>query len=379
MNDKINEIINNNSWEFSTLLFYIIILSMSFLLSTYRSNKSIIVNIRDKKATIIDDINSLFIFLLLFCVSAFRGIGEDLNVYKEIFNSVTSQSNIEYYGIEQGFVIINKVIRIFTESDKIAIAVLSFITIYLFINTINYYKDKLVYSLAILAYVCMFYFQSFSLVRIYLVSGIILYSFRLLENNKLLSYFFVVSGCFFIHASALTLLLPLLFLKIYQIKPKYFYITYIGFFIAVYAIANQLQILNFSARYSDYFANNETTPIGILQLIYYAPLFYLLYKAKESDYDEHLFSIFLIFTLSSFMFSILSYKLTVMGRLSIYYTYPFLLFVPMFINYGKEKGILFSNYWVGLYVLYLIFRFSMYFLEYAYTDGIMPYKSILWE
>lgn len=79
------------------------------------------------------------------------------------------------------------------------------------------------------------------------------------------------------------------------------------------------------------------------------------------------------------MFSILSYKLTVMGRLSIYYTYPFLLFMPMLIKFGKENGIRFSNYWTVFYILYLFFRFTMYFLEYAYTDGIMPYKTLLWE
>lgn len=379
MSDKIFEIVNDNKWEPATLVLYVLIILMSFLISTFETNKCIIVNLRDKKRTIIDDVNTLLIFLILFSVSAIRDTGIDLEVYKEIFNSVNSKSSIEYYGIEKGFVLINKIIRIFTESDAIAIAIFSFVTIYLFLNTINYYRDKLVFSLAVTAYVCMFYFQSFSLVRIYLVSSIIFYNFRLLEDNKLLKYFFLIIGCFFIHASSLTLLLPLAFLKIYKNNPKYFFIAYFTCFICIYTIANQLQIFNFSARYSDYFANNEATSIGVLQFVYYAPLFYLLYIAKVNKYNENLFSIFLVFTLSSFMFSILSYKLTVMGRLSIYYTYPFLLFMPMLIKFGKENGIRFSNYWTVFYILYLFFRFTMYFLEYAYTDGIMPYKTLLWE
>ena len=73
MSDKIFEIVNDNKWEPATLVLYVLIILMSFLISTFETNKCIVVNLRDKKRTIIDDVNTLLIFLILFCYGNAKG------------------------------------------------------------------------------------------------------------------------------------------------------------------------------------------------------------------------------------------------------------------------------------------------------------------
>jgi len=112
---------------YTLFTFYIGIVLVTYILG---------LSVKFQKFNSSSDINSynyfiLAVIFLFYFVSAFRNVGTDLPAYLEIFSVSNSKSDTEVYGIEPGFLLLNKFIYQFTQNGDYFIFIISFI--YLFI------------------------------------------------------------------------------------------------------------------------------------------------------------------------------------------------------------------------------------------------------
>lgn len=318
----------------------------------------------------------LHLFVVLFIFLALRDVGTDLPVYKEIFQ----YSNTDYaesYGIEPGFLFLNRMIRFCTSNENVAILLFSFLSIYFVYKIIEYYADEIDLSLALFGFVTMFYFQSFSLLRIYLVTYFLCYTFKFMMNGDVKRYILCIFLSVFFHYSALLMLLPVLFYIIYRRSRKLFLLGIIFLLVGFSVSLQYLSLLNVFERYATYTVGEvESSGTGFGQVLYHLPLFLLYIYLRTKRYKSFALDLFLIYTLFSFFYGMMGYKILVIGRLSIYFMVIYVILIPYLMSLLKKNRDKMYYAIKILYIIYISFRCYMYFKEYSLLDSIIPYKFI---
>lgn len=317
----------------------------------------------------------LILFVVLFIFLALRDVGTDLPVYKEIFQ----YSNTDYaesYGIEPGFLFLNRMIRFCTSNENVAILLFSFLSIYFVYKIIEHYSDEIDLSLALFGFVSMFYFQSFSLLRIYLVTYFLCYTFKFMMNGDFKKYTLCIFFGALFHYSALLMLLPVFFYIIYQWNKKIFLLG-IFFLLVGFSISLQyLFLLNIFERYSTYAEGEVENGMGFGQVLNHLPLFLLYLYLRIKRYESSVLDLFLVYSLFSFFYGMMGYKVFVIGRLSIYFIVIYVILIPWLMRLLKRNGDRMYYAIKILYIIYMSFRCYMYFKEYSLLDSIAPYKFI---
>jgi hypothetical protein len=362
-------------WDLFTLILYIIIICLTYTLSFFVFNKSISISGSDKKI-FINRIPLFLIFLIFFIFSAIREIGTDYPVYVDIFNSSNNKLDATSFGIEPGFLAINLFVRLFTSSSEIFISILSLITTYLVFISLLKHKENINFPLAILIYSTFYYFQSFSLVRIYLSSALVLFSFQYLLNKSFIKYFLFLLFSFSIHYSTILLIIPIFGLIFYRIKPILFYLFLLILLLITYKFSNYLIYFNLTNRYTDYLDNiDKNGTFGYFQLFIHVPIFILIkIVRKYNNFNKWFLDIIVVFTWCSFYFGIIGYWIPTISRINYLMTYPFLLFLPIAINILIKSNFFYSIY--IFFLAYIVIRTFVYFTGLAYSDGITNYTTI---
>lgn len=358
-------------WDTFTLSLYLLIIILTYFISFFVfTNKN---NLYDLKINYIPLFITFFIF---FIFASIRKIGTDYSTYQDIFNSANDKSESSLYGIEPGFLLYNKLIRLFTTNSSVYFTITSFITLlFVFISLIRN-RVLIHFPFAILVYSTLYYFQSYSLIRAYLASAILLYSFEFLVNKKYIKFcilFLITSS---IHYSTFLILLPLLGLFLYRIKIIYFYLYIILLFVFTYQFSNYLIFFNLTDRYSGYLENiDKSGSIGFGQIFENVPILLLLYIAKiQKNIDSYFLDVITVFTWFIFFFGVLGYWIPTISRVNYILTFPFLLFIPMFIKSNQNT---FKNIFYKFFVIvYLSIRLYIYFSALAFSDGINEYNTI---
>jgi hypothetical protein len=90
--------------------------------------------------------------------------------------------------------------------------------------------------------------------------------------------------------------------------------------------------------------------------------------------DRWILEIFIVFTWSAFLFGLLGYWIPTISRVNYIITYPFLLFIPMFMKLikGQKK---YNVIYISLIAYYTV-RLVIYFSALAFADGINKYEFI---
>lgn len=317
----------------------------------------------------------LNLFVVLFILLALRDVGTDLPVYKEIFQ----YSNTDYaesYGIEPGFLFLNRVLRFCTSNENVAILLFSFLSIYFVYKIIEYYADEIDLSLALFSFVSMFYFQSFSLLRIYLVTYFLCYTFKFMMNGDVKKYILCIFLSVLFHYSALLMLLPVLFYIIYRRSRKLFLLGIIFLLVGFSVSLQYLSLLNVFERYSTYAEGEVESGVGFGQVLNHLPLFLLYVYLRIKRYKSSVLDLFLVYSLFSFFYGMMGYKVFVIGRLSIYFIAIYVILIPWLMKLLKKDS---DKMYYAIkisYIIYMFFRCYMYFKEYSLLDSIMPYKFI---
>lgn len=358
-------------WDDNTILLYIFIILMGTglaKLSTYNKVNS--------QLKISYNQFYIYSFLIFLFFLIFRDVGTDLQMYKTIYNNCELDSSI-FNNQEPGFLLLNRLLKWFDFSDTFVIGIWGGITLILYFSTIHFFSSKINVSLSIFAFGCLFYFQSFNLVRIYLASGILIYASKYLFNNELKKYLLIILLTVFIHFSAILAVIPLIFYWLYKLNHRLFYCIYFLSYLCGFVLTNFLSSIPIFARYDEYLSGGMIKGgIGFFQITINIPLLLLYYYSKNKINNTRILSIFLIYTLSSLFIGILSYRIMMLGRSLVYYNIIYIICVPYVLkglkNYGDKNERLICT----CFYIYFMWRFYQYLKEYLYFDSIMPYKFI---
>lgn len=367
------------TWSDSTFYLYIFIF-ISVTIFAFLSENTGYFIVKTKKYIYIpkQKIN-IFFFLSSYLVASFflifRDVGMDLVTYRDIFSNANSTS-IESYYIEPGYYLLNNLLHSVTDNEYTAISLISFILINLIFITIWKYSKFIDVGCAICAFIGMFYFQSFSLLRIYLASFILLFTFPIIEKGYK-KYIVSILVTTFIHYSAIVMLIPIGSYWIYKNKKKLFWIFYILLFITFYYISDIFSLINIAryAHYSD--IQDDKYGLGFGQFILHIPLVLFYYYIKIKYPKQKEIDLLLIYILYSLFFGLIGYKSSIIGRISTHFSILYIIIIPYFIHRLKDYNDHNFQLIKALYILYISFRLYLYFKEYLYLDGIMPYKNYL--
>lgn len=349
-----------------------------------RNKRDVFIRRDSEKLRYMKGICFFLAFFLLWFFSAFASCGADRGTYGIIFSDATWQSVFDGWQ-EPGFVIFNLIFRIFGKEPRIIYIAISTVTLVLFFNTLAYLKKEISVGFAILAYGCLYYVQSLSLMRIYMAAAILFWGVRYLKREIYWKYGIVIIITGLIHYSSFMLLLPfgllyLTYAKKYK-KNVHFYGIVLALGIAIGGVlAGAPMLSNFVvfSRFQRYLEGITSAQIGIMQFMYFLPiclLIWLVFHKCNENYQR----IFLVFTAFAFLIGILSYVVPVLGRAFSLFPIIYFWIVPYALkvikSQCKKKWIKFS---LNIFAMgYYMFRFFLYVVEYAKLDAIIPYTNYL--
>lgn len=366
-------------YDIFTLILYISLSLLSLILGWLAQRSKVLVIVTPERiyrpSRNINYFWYLTLFALLFVFLAFRDVGADLPMYKEIFQ-YSNTSYVDDYGIEPGFVFFNQIIRFCTSNENVAVVLFSLLSVFFIYKTIEYYADNIDLSLALFGFVSIFYFQSFNLLRIYLVTYFLCYTFKLMVNGNVIKYTLCVLLAVLFHFSALLMLLPVSFYYIYRRSRTLFIIGLFVLLVVFFMSFQYLSIFNIFERYSTYVEGEMEGGMGVGQILNHLPLFMLYIYLRIKKYKSSMLDLLLVYSIFSFFYGMLGYKILVIGRLLIYFMPMYIVLIPLLIRLlkkNRDKG----YYTIKiLYITYMSFKCYMYFKEYLLLDSIMPYKFI---
>lgn len=363
-------------WSNKTFYFYLFIPILCFLIS------KINIHINTGRYYETDTIGSktlrigeIITSLLLTFLKAFSYTGIDLHGgYQSNFNTAESLSSFHDSSVELGFRILNVVIHFFTSNYYVFLIIIGILTVLPVMHLIIKYSNYINASIAFFIYATMFYFQGFSLLRIYLAASIVLISLEqlLLHKNKKAIIWLLVAMS--IHITSIIMLFPYLLYWNRRLNKGIIVVCtllIIGFVI----LEKNFIIQHFSGRYEVYATQESTSSVGTTAFLMYIPLFILwivMWKKYKVKYSEIIFCLLL----SGFTCYMLSYSIPIFGRLQAY-------FVSIIFIIGYYSKIIASHskllYFVFdlFFIIYGIIQLIIYIKNYYNIDCIMPYVSFL--
>ena len=321
-------------------------------------------------------------FLVLWFFSAFATNGTDRISYAMIFWRTGLESLKEGF-LEPGFQIFNLMVRFWSSDVQVLYITITTVTLGLLYATFYYLRKEIKIGYAVLAYGCLFYVQSLSLMRMYLAAAILFWGVRFLKQQQYIKYVLVILLTSLIHYSVLLVLLPMLIIyflhhKKYEIKVNIFLIIILcmgGFMLLRMGESLLAQIPMFT-RFQHYFIDISFAQIGMAQFAYFLPLCMFLFMIWYT-LDENYKRIFFAFLLTSFLVAIMSYLVHILGRALALFPLVYLWMIPYGIRRLGERNaskLLYYGVQLGV-IFYYIFRFYIYIYEYQILDQVVPYTN----
>jgi hypothetical protein len=272
------------------LVFLLLIIALGFLfdLSSNENVKSIAFSL---------------CFLCFFLFSAFRlGLGVDYSNYIDVI--VLNDLNLGF--IEPGYFFLVQLSNYY-ESIFLFFCFFSLFTSLLFLNDFRR-SDMFVLSCVVFVCLPMLYFNTFNIVRQFLVSAIFLYSFNYISDRKYFKFCFLMIFSSFFHFSAIFLIPFYLIIKLEF--SKFFYFFTIIFSICVGSILKPdvFSVLpEYFKFYSYYLSGNNDSEynIGVFVIllnIFFIYSVFISNKLIKNSFDLiHFNSVFVCVVLYNFI------------------------------------------------------------------------------
>lgn len=311
-------------------------------------------------------------FLILFIPSALRyNIGYDYKNYVEIFNQIGNGVKINQ---ETGWLIINKIILYFHLDVQWIFVIASFFTIYYIFKTPK--KDFFVTTLL---FYCLWYLDSYNIVRQGLSMSICWYSYLLYTDNKKgKSYLYAFIAILF-HLSSVIFLIFLFIANYIKVPNKTFSIVV---FILLYVILESIDLIQSlglifeHTKYGTYFkffeqynnlSKNYGSNISLLLRLIILTVMYFVYKPRNKNNEQIVF----IITICLFSFDIIGAQIYMFQRIRLFF---FITYISLITNIISTKnGILLVEKYIFIFFIilyYLVLRLM------TGTNAIIPYQSI---
>lgn len=317
----------------------------------------------------------LLISATLLYFKGFGTTGRDLRTgYYYNFLSATSFDHFMDKTVEFGFRALNVFLRNLTDQYWVFILVVSLLTIVPFMYITHKYRDQIDVPITILFYTSIFYFSSFSPLRVAMAASIALFALDgLIEKRKWKSLFFILLACL-IHTSTAILLIPYVLSFVRIIDKRMILIGALFLFLIVYFAREDIirWFLSLS-RYRGY-GTGGALRMGLEQFFYYVPIFVILFLTRKKC-DSHFQKLSVAFVSIAFVCGLMGYVIPVFARMN-------MDFILLAFIVGWHTKILKEEYvkirlLINLaLILYCSVRFWLYISQYYNLEDIMPYTNI---
>lgn len=326
-------------------------------------------------------------FFTLFFVYGFRDFsGIDDPVYLRIFEQIAHNGMLDYFKystMEPGYLILNKVVSIFTDNYLYMQLISSFIPLFLFYYGFNKYKRIISLPTAVFLLCTMIFFQMLAagLVRMFIALGIVFLAFRFIPQQQPKRYVFYILLATLFHYSSFFLI----FLVYFAInknnlskRTKQFYTIIFVSSPILFIFISRFIVPMLGSRYRGYGTlNSINLSIGDFTTL---PLIFLLlfFYKKIHDNRKRLFFKLFIFVYSLSLIIFIFGDLIGIGRLIFYSYAAFILGVAMIvkeIRFNTSKIVFFS-----IIIFYgFLYVFYSQFANQSHIPFLFPYENIFFS
>lgn len=339
---------------------------------------------------IYNQVSLLSIFLLLI-VAGLRSydIGYDLPNYYKNFQLIAENLNINSgHNFEFLYQYLNYIAAFIFGKEYGFTALLffvEFIILFCTIYSIKYYSANATLSLFLFVTVDV-YLRGFAQLRQCIAIAIIIFSMKFVINRNLGLYLFAMLAAMFFHKTAL-IALPIYFVwnKNFTWKSLLFIfgLCVLGVFIYPYCI-KLFSIIVKKDYYTIYIVNgalDKLSLVGILEVVSYIFFMLIIYiykvvlekKGYTFSKSFHFFLYLYSISAALSLFSVLTERSTLFGRLMYYYFWAIIFLVPAFLQTISNKKWRTFMYNAVICVAVIYFVLSLPIIN-AY--GVYPYKFL---
>lgn len=325
------------------------------------------------------NIKLILIFLILTFIAGFRdSVGTDYNLYKNIFYNLNQINSVYSGDIEQGYIILNKVIYNLFPNHAMIFIITSGIIIGLFLKSILDYSIN--YSYSIILFIMLgYYHSSFNGIRQYIAISIFMYSLRYIWNKNIIPYTLCIIVSSMFHKSALILLPFYFYLNLNLNRKKY---TIILIIFSAIGIFSDFIIYKLIPIISPYYFNKYINTIylgnglgGITNNIYILSFIVviivaIIQKNKIINIDKKS-NVFLNLCIVSIPLMMLGTKSLLLFRVSLYFSIYFIFLIPVVFKSLNTKMKMCT------YHILIAWIFFFYITTLLGRDGAIPYMNIL--
>jgi len=382
-----------NAESSRTILIYICITFISFLFGTV--SQKIVTNKYSNEVTVrVRKLWYLIACFLLWFFSFFNCVGNDYPMYLSIYEESTFELIARNIFVEPGFRMLCVLIKLIVSDARIGIGLIKTITLLLIFITIYKFRDRIHIGLALLAYVSIFYFESYSLIRSNLAAAMVLFSIALIiEKKNIFALTIMILSMTIHYSAAISLVFYFIFIGLRKINVRKLVIIMLtAALFMVFLSDTVLRYLSYNvsyfAKYRNYIATGSS--FGIMQIIYYIPIFITIFYtySNQKTTTQHC-SIILVFM--GLAIALIGYRSGMVSRMNVYFLYNYVILIPYFVFQVKlrywtrnDKEILYisRNYKLGyqltlvIALFYFCVRFILDTTGYMNASGIYPLK--LW-
>lgn len=265
-------------------------------------------------------------FIILASVCFFCKSGVDIKNYVEFYNSWTIDDFADL-SFEIGDRVLFVFLHSFISDPYIGLGVIKVISIGLVYKALYIMRKQIHIGLAIFSYIALLYMFNFHLLRMMLALGIVFLAFALEVEGKSKKCVCLLALAFLFHYSSILVLMIYLLYKILGNKlslPKLIVLMIV--FLLVYGnlqrivgyLTSSLQVFGKYDRYT----SETTSGTGIVQIVLFIPVIYILMQGYRESKDDIIYRIGLFLGLMTFFSGSMGYIFPVISR-TVYYFYFF--------------------------------------------------------
>lgn len=278
---------------------------------------------------------------LLILIGGLRSstVGTDTNAYLTIFKNINEYVlNIhmqDILNIEIGYLLLNKIINLFTKDERLFLLTISFIMIYL-VQNVLLKRSKYLWLSYYLFIVLGFIANYLNIMRQFLAMGIMWNSLTAIEMRKLKVFLIYLITAFFFHKTAI------IFIILYCIYPikinKKYICVYILLILLSVVFLDKLSfwLIEVIPKYRCY-TNYIGLKRGLNLFIFYfiiSIFVYSFYLKKKYTLENKIY-VHMLFLATIFQGT--AYNFGLMTRLTIYFTFSLLIILPNIVYSIRNK------------------------------------------
>ncbi len=296
-------------------------------------------------------------FFQMFLIQGLRSIdvGTDTSFYVNVYNNFL---NSEYYSYlfthyEIGFQKLYMVLRFLNADSQVLLLVVSAITMLGF--GIFIYKNSTDVVLSTFIFSCMFYPNSFNIMRQYLAIAIVINSLTLIFNRKYITASIIIAIGTLFHSMAIVFFIPLILylFKNWKLSMKILLFSSVVFFLFGNSIINfTADLFNKNFYAAEMFESNRLFRMTTFVTFIFCCILLYCSTKKNGEYREEL-KLLTCLAIINFDFGILYLKYEFMSRMIEMFNTFLLMSFPIVTNQVKSyyRPLIKAIVWIGPFLL----------------------------